>query len=125
MTTKTVVSFVATDVTAESFFQTRRWILCIPDGPVQSVDSGVIAHSAFVKLVLTAQDVGLGNMCIAEHVKYRFSDGLFSVGHTIIALLAIARDLVGVWSGPESQSRMRAQDVVASGRVERVCHCGM
>lgn len=125
MTTETVACFVAVDVAAGGFLEVRRWIQYIADGPVQSIDGGVVAHASFVQIAVPGEDVGLSDMRVAEGVEDGLIDGLVSVGDAIRAFLGLRDDLIGVGFRAKSHTRVGLQHGAVCGKRQGVGHRGV
>lgn len=125
MTAEAVPRFVTADVTAHSLPESRRWVQNISDGPIQSIDRGIVADARFVQLSLLLEYVSLRDMCIPECVDDRFTDRLFTVGHAVQDLPAIICDLVSVGSGPKGHSRMGPQHAALRGWLKSMSHGGV
>src|SRR6266487_1918337 len=101
MTTEAIAGFIARDVAAKCSYQARWWIQRVAYRPIETINCGVIADAAFVQLVIVAQDICLSDVCVSEHVRDRFVDCFFAIGHTIGTLLALGRNLVYVGTTPK------------------------
>jgi len=122
VTTEAVARLIAGDVAAKGLLQTGRRIQRVADRPVQAIDARVITHATFIEFAIVTEHVSLRDLGIAKYIGDRLTDGFFSVGHAVDALLVVADDLIGVCSGAKGHPRMRSQHPAFRGRAQSVSH---
>ena len=124
MTAEAVPCFVTADVTAQGLPKSRGWVQNISDGPIQSIDRGIVADARFVQLPVLLEYVSLRDMCIPECVDDWFTDRLFTVRHAVQDLPSITCNLVSVGSGPKGHSGMGPQHAALRGCLKSMSHGG-
>ena len=118
VTRKAIARFVHADPPAGSHFERWRYVAWIANGDIETLNVFVEAEATFVERAIVPEDVRLARLSLAKRVEYRLGDCVNAIGYGVEALVAVADDLVSVWSTAKRQPRMRAENFARSHRLE-------
>jgi len=79
MAAEAVPRFIAVDVTTECFFESGRVALEVSNGPIEAIDSGIVAYSTLVELAIVLHNVGLCDIAIPKCVQDGLTYAVLSV----------------------------------------------
>src|SRR5712671_102620 len=122
MATKAISRLSAVNIASRSFLNAWRRVQGVANGPIEAIDSLVIADPAFLKSAVVAKNIGLCDARIAKGVKDGLAKSFFSVRHTINGLSAFRDDFVRVDPGLISHSGMRFENSALRRKEQRASH---
>src|SRR5882762_2725098 len=122
MATETISRLSAVNIASRSFLNAWRRLQGIANGPVEGIDSLVIADPALLKSAVVAKNIGLRNAGIAEGIKDGLAESFFSIRHTINGLSAFRDNFVRVDPRLVSHSGMRFESRALRRKEQRASH---
>src|ERR1043165_7770684 len=122
MATKTTGYFVSRQQTTNCVAQRRGHAARRADREVEPLRFAVKTHQTFVELSVTFEHVSLTHLSLSERIDDRKRHSVFSVTHRVRALLAIALDLISIWTSAQRQFRIIVQHERAGDGFHRHRH---